>query len=128
MEVLEVEVVLEVLPEAEVVLVVVLVVVHVHLLVVFVLAVLSLVVLVLVLDVHLVQAVDLVLAVVEDDQVLHPSSAASRFLQSESVAPRENDPSPKEQLEVLITKEADSVATEAADEYFVPLLQVLRRW
>ena len=117
------EVGLEVLQEAEVAPAVVLV----HLLVVFLLELLSLVVLVLVLVVQPDLAVDLVPVVVEDDQVPHPSSVASPLLRSASVAPRESDPNPKEQLEVPEEEEVDSAVMEATDGYSVPLLQVLRR-
>ena len=117
------EVGLEVLQEAEVVPAVVLV----HLLVVFLLELLSLVVLVLVLVVQPDLVVDLVLVVVEDDQVPHPSSVASPLLQSESVAPRGSDPNPKEQLEVPIEVIVDNAVMEVTGGCSLPLLQVLRR-
>ena len=120
---LEVEVDLEVLQEAEVALEVVLV----HRLVVPSLELLSLVVLVLVLVVQPDLVVDLVQVVVENDQVPHPSSVASLLLQSESVAPRESDPDPKEQLEVPIEEVVDSAVMEATDGCSLPSLQVLRR-
>ena len=107
---LEVEADLEVLQEAEVVPAVVLV----HRLVVSALVQLSLVVLVLVLVVQPDPVADLVL-VVGDDQVPRPSSVASQLLQSESVAPRESDPDPKEQLEVPIEEVVDNAVMEATD-------------
>ena len=114
---------LEVLQEAEVVPAVVLV----HLLVASLLELLSLVVLVLVLVVQPDPVADLVQVVVEDDQVPRPSSVASQLHQSESVAPRESDPDPKEQLEVPIEEVVDSAVMEATDGCSLPLLQVLRR-
>ena len=120
---LDVEAGREVLQEADVVLAVVLV----YRRVVSVLVQLSLVVLVLVLVVQPDLVADLVLVVAEDSQVPRPSSAASQLLQSESVAPRECDPSPKEQLEVPIEEVADSAVMVATDGCSLPSLQVLRR-
>ena len=121
---LEVEADLEVLQKTEVAPAVVLV----RLLVVSLLELLSLVVLVLVLVMQPDLVADLVQVVVEDDQVPHPSSVASLLLQSESVAPRGDDPSPKEQLDVPIEEAVDSAVMEATDGYSLPLLQVLRRY